>query len=1118
MAARLLLFILFPAVLFAQEPAPPPYYNEFQAAYAEYPNIPRGFLEAVAFTNTHIRHITHDNEVESCTGMPFRYGVMGWVEDGKGVFQENLPMAVNWGYNAEEIKDNPSKNILAYAHLLSLNIRYPHGVNMDTEYYLPQLLNISEFPIYTDDTTGEEVRDFAMNSWLYSICLFLNDPAQEALYNFPDHHLDIRQIFGDNYDILSAAFVTVSPNQISANGHQWQRSRMAVDYPGAIWNAAASCNYSSRSGVAVSAVTVHTVQGTYAGCISWFQNCSAQVSAHYVVRSVDGQVTQMVSEADKAWHVGSENPYTIGIEHEGYVNDPSWYTPAMYQGSANLVKDICNSGYGINPLSCYKGSLQTVLNTCYRIKGHSHYPNQTHNDPGVNWNWPYYYSLINSTISGNTLTACSGTLYDNGGSGGNYVDLSKYTTTIQPAGALSVTMNFSSFSLEQGYDSLYIYDGPSINSPLIGGYTGTTSPGTITANSGKITLLFTSDCSINSWGYAATWACTTCPGTLAVTTTSTPVACNGGANGAATANVSGGTTPYQYLWQGGGTSATKSNLSAGSYTVTVTDANGCSLSSTTTVTQPQPLAIALTGVNPQCNGSADGSISTAVTGGTSPYAYLWPDNITTSGLSAIPAGIYSVVVTDAHGCTKATADTLSAPASISITFSTDDVSCHGGSDGGIRALITGGTGLYTYAWSNAGQLDSISALSAGAYALTVTDANGCAATNFDTVTEPPVLTANFVLTQPVCSGSANNGAITANVSGGIPPYSLVWSNVDTGTILSGLPAGSYAVNITDGNGCILTDTATLVSPANMLVGIDMQIPVVCYGLSIAKLSVSVNGGASPYTYLWSTGDIIDTAASLPAGLYTVTVTDANGCASMGSYTLAQPPEFFMSLSVTDVSCHGGNNGQVAAIFSGGSPPYHVLWSNYVYTEVNYKLSAGFYFAHVYDNNGCVNTLVAEVKQPPALIVDTVMISGNEAIITGISGGVPPYSINWCTGDTGMSATLATGVCDVVITDSNGCTEVRNLTIMPTSVQQLEVPATLVVTNPAHNICHLHLTLPSEEKLTIQLIDIQGRILQEHMVTTAALDYELNTSPYARGMYLVQVLSEKHSLSRKVVLE
>jgi hypothetical protein len=286
---------------------------------------------------------------------------------------------------------------------------------------------------------------------------------------------------------------------------------MSADYGPAIWNPAASCNYSSRSGTAVSAVTVHTVQGSYAGCISWFQNCSASVSAHYVARSSDGQITQMVLESQKAWHVGSHNPYTIGIEHEGYINNASWYTTAMYNGSAALVRDICASGYGINPLRCYYGPgcsgghSSCGLGSCTTIKGHQMFSGQTHTDPGVNWNWAKYYLLINNSPVINTVTTATGTYTDNGGSAGNYSNDVRSLTLIQPAGATSITLDFTSFSTEAGWDYLFIYDGATTSSPLLGQYDGTNSPGTVISSGGSLLVEFRSDCATTATGWVANW-------------------------------------------------------------------------------------------------------------------------------------------------------------------------------------------------------------------------------------------------------------------------------------------------------------------------------------------------------------------------------------------------------------------------------------------------------------------------------------------------------------------------------------------------------------------------------------------------------------------------------------
>lgn len=486
------------------------YQPYFEAAYRIHPTIPRGMLEAVAWHNTRLHHITAQNETESCMGMPLAKGVMGLIDNGKGYFRNTAyRVAQLSGMSLQEIINNPEKNILAYAKAFE-QLQYQYRIfSSRPEDYVPILDALSEIP--SDRTV---VNDFAFQTQLYGIFTFLTNPVHAASYNFPVYQINLRQLFGANYDLLSSTAIRIDHKKIISNNgatfHQRSGSRSA-DYGPAIWNPAASCNYSSRNGVAVSAVTIHTVQGSYAGCISWFQNCNAGVSAHYVIRSSDGQVTQMVRESDKAWHVGSENAYTIGIEHEGYINNPSWYTSAMYQSSADLVKDICTSGYGINPLrthygpSCSGSSSQCQLGGCIRIKGHQHYPNQTHSDPGPHWNWTHYYHLINDNTPVITYTAPSGTFYDSGGPSGNYANDERKLYLIKPAGATQITLTFSTFQLENNWDFLYVYDGDHLNAPLLGRYTGSTIPAPITSSGNALLIQFRSDCATVAAGWAASW-------------------------------------------------------------------------------------------------------------------------------------------------------------------------------------------------------------------------------------------------------------------------------------------------------------------------------------------------------------------------------------------------------------------------------------------------------------------------------------------------------------------------------------------------------------------------------------------------------------------------------------
>ena len=386
----------------AEQISQPDYAGYFAQAYQQHPNIPAGVLEAAAYTNSRIHHITHNaGDAENCMGMPNAYGVMGLVLDGKNYFSNNLLLVSNLsGISSDEIINNPQKNILAYAAALDalLNSSSSSSKKINSvEAIAGALTMLSELPY---NNAGQK---FALNTQLYSYLTFLNDVSFQTHYNFPNYHFDLPKFFGEeNFRVLSSSTVSVSSEKISDNkGNTFKGGDivMSTDYPPAIWNAAASCNYSSRT-ASVTAVVIHDVEGSYSSCISWFQNCSASVSAHYVVRSSDGQITQMVLESKKAWHVGSENGYTIGIEHEGYQAQTGWYTTAMYTASANLVKDICSSGYGINPTTCYNGPSCNgicTLSSSYKIKGHQHYPNQTHDDPGPNWNWGTYYSLINNT-------------------------------------------------------------------------------------------------------------------------------------------------------------------------------------------------------------------------------------------------------------------------------------------------------------------------------------------------------------------------------------------------------------------------------------------------------------------------------------------------------------------------------------------------------------------------------------------------------------------------------------------------------------------------------------------------------------------------------------------------
>lgn len=495
------------------------YKSAFDEAYQQNPGIPRGMLEAVAYTNSRIWHIS-SSEPESCTGMPKAYGVMGLILDGKNWFKENLRTVSQLsGYSIDDIIAYPAINIKAYAAAYS-SIKTSFGITSSKiENHVAILRELSEIHVLANDAGN----DYALNSQLYGILSFLNKAEFSAEYHFPEYQLNLIQVFGENnLKILASPKIQVSSNGvINEDGALYQPKNIEVtcpDYPFANCSWISTTNhYSGRNGHTLSSIAMHTVQGSYAGCVSWFQNTSSSASTQYVVRSSDGQLTQMVLESDAAWHVTTENYYTVGYEHEGYVDNPAWYTTAMYNSSSALSRDICTA-WGINPLRTFcRDTLddgtaldygihsQGAEGSCIKIKGHQHYPNQSHTDPGQYWNWNHYFKLMNPSPIPTSYTAATGIFYDTGGASANYSDDERSLWLIAPTNASSVTINFTSFTLETNYDFVYIYNGDNVFAPLLGRW-NTTSPGTVTASSGKMLIEFRSDCSTTATGWAATWS------------------------------------------------------------------------------------------------------------------------------------------------------------------------------------------------------------------------------------------------------------------------------------------------------------------------------------------------------------------------------------------------------------------------------------------------------------------------------------------------------------------------------------------------------------------------------------------------------------------------------------
>ncbi|MBK9736610.1 MAG: SprB repeat-containing protein [Saprospiraceae bacterium] len=286
---------------------------------------------------------------------------------------------------------------------------------------------------------------------------------------------------------------------------------------------------------------------------------------------------------------------------------------------------------------------------------------------------------------------------------------------------------------------------------------------------------------------------------IVLSTTQLDVLCNGAPTGSIDLTVTGGTGAYTYSWTGGATTQDRSGLAAGTYTVTVTDANACTKTSSATITQPTAIVLSTTQVNVLCNGASTASIDLTVTGGTGAYTYSWTGGATTQDRSGLAAGTYTVTVTDANACTKTSSATITQPTGHVLTETHMNVACNGQTNGSIDLTVTGGVSPYTYSWTGGATTQDRSGLAAGIYTVTVTDPNACTKTLSVTI----ALTSTTALTSTqvnvLCNGAAS-GSIDLSVSGGTSPYTYNWAAL-VSEDRSGLSQGTYTVTVTDNLGC-----------------------------------------------------------------------------------------------------------------------------------------------------------------------------------------------------------------------------------------------------------------------------------------------------------------------------
>ncbi len=532
--------------------------------------------------------------------------------------------------------------------------------------------------------------------------------------------------------------------------------------------------------------------------------------------------------------------------------------------------------------------------------------------------------------------------------------------------------------------------------------------------------------------------------------TYTDINCSG-ATTVVTAVATGGTAPYTYTLSGGvaQTSGVFVGLSAGTYTVTITDSKGCTADSTFTISEPPVLGInAANTIDASCYGQSDGEISVTGTGGTTPYTYtLNGGTAQTSGtFTGLTAGTYTVTLTDTMGCTTDTTLTISQPTPVQFSSISTTPSACNVLNGTITVTASGGTPGYTYAigasaFQGSGSFNN---LGTGTYVVKAKDANGC---EIDTtvavlgVNSPQI---DSITTQSPSCPAATDGSFTIHASSGAAPYSytIVGGSLQSSSTFSGLAAGTYNVEVYDDNGCQATGQVTITDPTPVTVQSVSTTSPDCYGTFTGSISVGATGGTAPYTYAISGGatQATGTFTSLAAGTYTVTLEDDNGCINDTTITLTEPTPLNITLdSLSDPSCYGGNDGEIAINVSGGTPPY--TYSNNggpSQTSSTFTgLTAGTYNTVVTDANGCVDSILTLLIDPNQILLSALSTTpatcnSNNASLTAMAmGGTAPYTYALGTGayqSSGTFAGLSAGTYTLHVLDDLGCTQDSTITI------------------------------------------------------------------------------------------
>jgi len=518
--------------------------------------------------------------------------------------------------------------------------------------------------------------------------------------------------------------------------------------------------------------------------------------------------------------------------------------------------------------------------------------------------------------------------------------------------------------------------------------------------------------------------------------------CAGNQNGNLSAAGTGGALPYHFLWNTGAPGSDLMNLGCGTYTVTLSDAMGCTVAGTETL--PCPDAVQIDSIVPTsvaCFGNTNGVVSVYAQGGTGALSFLWSDPNVQPGPTAsnLAAGAYTITVSDANGCSATASATVVQPPMLSVSTTATAVSCFGGNDGAVQSMTTGGTPLYQYNWNVPTSAPDLTNLPAGSYALTVTDARGCTAVAVPAIVGQPAgpVQVTAIQTRQSCIGSSDGEAGATAIGGNGSPYTFTWNNNHIGPTPTGLGVGTYTVTASDAKGCTGTQTVAIAEWDSIKVNVAFILPS-CSGVADGQAAVNqVIGGAGNasfdnYSFFWNipnTGDTIYVNGLAGNQTYTLTVTDQTGCSAVFSYPLEDAQSVVPVVQATNITCFGLENGGVQVVsVQSPQPIAQYRWNNASLGPILNNLPSGTYTVTATSTLGCTGTATATVGEPPELFTGLdfqAIVCNNDSngvALVSPQGGVPGYTVVWNTGATADSISkLGPGLYAVTVTDKNGCT-------------------------------------------------------------------------------------------------